>query len=45
MKSMFKPFASNTLDRRAPHDVEAMDVEEFTMEGRMKVKIGEVLVK
>jgi len=29
----------------APHDVEAMDVEEFTMEGRMKVKIGEVLVK
>jgi len=28
-----------------PHDTEAMDVEEFTMEGSVKVKIGEVLVK
>jgi len=28
-----------------PHDAEAMDVEEFTMEGSVKVKIGEVLVK
>jgi len=29
----------------APHDAEAMDVEEFTTEGSVKVKIGEVLVK
>jgi len=28
-----------------PHDAEAMDMEEFTMEGSVKVKIGEVLVK
>jgi len=28
-----------------PHDAKAMDVEEFTMEGSMKVRIGEVLVK
>jgi len=24
----------------APHDAKAMDVEEFTMEGSVKVKIG-----
>jgi len=29
----------------APHDAEAMDMEGFTMEGGVKVKIGEVLVK
>jgi len=29
----------------ALHDVKAMDVDEFTMEGSVKVKIGEVLVK
>jgi len=29
----------------APHDAEAMDVEEFTVEGSVKVKIGDVLVK
>jgi len=29
----------------APHDVEAMDMEGFTMKGSVKVKIGEVLVK
>jgi len=29
----------------APHDAEAMDVEEFTMEGSVEVKIGTILVK
>jgi len=29
----------------APHDAEAMDVEEFIVEGSVKVKIGDVLVK
>jgi len=29
----------------APHDAEAMDMEKFTIEGSVKVKIGEVLVK
>jgi len=30
---------------RAPHDAKANDMEGFTKEGSVKVKIGEVLVK
>jgi len=29
----------------APQDAEAMDAEEFTMEGSVKVKIGKILVR
>ena len=31
-----------TLDGRAPHDAEAMDVEEFTMEGSVQGKFDMV---